>query len=390
MSASPTTFAVPETQRAAVITAFDAPYTISTSHPVPSPSTLTSNQCIIKMLVSGCCHSDMHIRKGEWRGTTTEPPLIGGHEGVGIIVALGESSVQGVKCRDGSVRVGDRVGVKWTVDACGMCEHCRTGFDSLCPSRKNCGQTVDGTFAEYMLAWTNHVIPIPPSLESHDAAPILCAGLTVYSALKKSNTIVGNWVVIPGAGGGLGHLAIQYAAAMGLRVLAIDTGSSKKSACLSRGAEHFIDFQECIAAATTSASESGKPEAEKSAIVALAVVKEIVRVCGGVGPHAAVIISPSPASYEDALKYLRPRGTLVAVGIPTNFPLGVYVGLLVAKSLRIVGSLLGNQQDAIEALDLVARGKVKTHVNLRKMEEINEIFDEMEKGTLIGRAVIQF
>lgn len=130
MSASLATIAVPESQRAAIITAFNAPYTISTSHPVPSPSMLASNQCLVKMLVSGCCHSDMHIRKGEWRGTTTEPPLIGGHEGVGIIVALGESSAQGVKGTDGSVRVGDRVGVKWTVDACGMCEHCRTGFDS--------------------------------------------------------------------------------------------------------------------------------------------------------------------------------------------------------------------------------------------------------------------
>lgn len=125
------TFTIPETQRAALITAFDAPYAISTSHPVPSPSTLASNQCLIKMLVSGCCHSDMHIRKGEWRTWTKALPAIGGHEGVGIVVALGGGDGdKGIAGGQGAVKLGDRVGVKWTANACGMCELYRTGFDS--------------------------------------------------------------------------------------------------------------------------------------------------------------------------------------------------------------------------------------------------------------------
>ncbi|EIM81787.1 mannitol-1-phosphate dehydrogenase M1PDH1 [Stereum hirsutum FP-91666 SS1] len=325
---------LPATQRAAVITTFGSPYTLTTTHPVPEPKTLASNQCLIKMAFAGCCHSDLHVRKGEWPGTK-DFPVVAGHEGIGEIVAVGS---------EGGVDIGDRVGVKWCVNSCARCELCRSGDDS-------CEYIADGTFAEYMVAWTNNVIPIPPSVSSPEAVSVLCAGLTVYSALKKTNTTVGNWVVVPGAGGGLGHLAIQFAVAMGLRVLAIDTGAEKKAVCLASGAEHFIDFKEFPL------------DAESPAGPVTPVAKEIIKF-----------------AYNESLWYLRPKGTLVTVGMPTNFVLG---------SLRIVGSSVGSFQDATEALDLLARGKVKVHATLRRLEEINEIFDEMEAGTLVGRMVIK-
>ncbi|THH17033.1 hypothetical protein EW146_g3705 [Bondarzewia mesenterica] len=368
---------IPQTQRAAVLTTPSSPphLHIQTDYPVPQPDTLLPNQCLVRISHSGICHSDIHIATGEW---TSLPPFVVGHEGVGYVVALGRGAHEGIGMS--AIKVGSRVGIKWLADACGRCEVCRNGFEPACLERRISGHTVNGTFCEYMVAWMDHVVPIPDAMKSQDAAPILCAGLTVYGGLKHSNATVGNWIVIPGAGGGLGHLAIQYAVAMGLRVVAIDSGADKKKLCLALGAEKWIDF-----------------------IESTDLVKDVVAACDGIGAHAALVTPPSLNAYTDALMYLRPVGTLVAIGIPAEG----------WSSLRLVGSLVGNQQDAFEALDLVARGKVKVHSHLRKLEDVNEcvfafsilltnlnahasiyhlmirVFKEMVEGTLVGRAVIQ-
>ncbi|KAI0046842.1 mannitol-1-phosphate dehydrogenase MPDH1 [Auriscalpium vulgare] len=352
---------IPTTQRAAVIIAFGVPVQVYTEHPVPAPGALKPGQCLVRMDVSGVCHSDLHIQKGEWGSRT--PPLIGGHEGIGSIVALAQGTVP-----TPGFDLGSRVGVKWSAEACGRCELCRRGYESLCNARLLSGHTTDGTFSEYVVASVNHVVPIPDGVSSEAAVAVMCAGTTVYRGLKESNTKVGDWIVIPGAGGGLGHLAIQYAVAKGLRVLAIDTGDEKRAACLALGAEKWLDFKESTS-----------------------IVKDVVAACDGIGPHAALVTSPIGRAYDEAIMYLRPTGTLVGIGMPsTSFNLQTPFAVIVAKCLHIVGSVLGSLQDAVEALDLVARQKVAAQCQLRKLEDINEIFEEMESGRLVGRAVIKF
>ncbi|KAI0261756.1 chaperonin 10-like protein [Gloeopeniophorella convolvens] len=352
---------IPSTQRVALLTSFKEPLQIVTSYPVPPPETLEQGQCLLRMEATGVCHSDVYITKGDL--PTAPLPFVPGHEGIGTVVALapGTQPVEGVD-------VGSRVGVKWIVYACGSCELCRTGFDPLCSKKKIPGLMVNGTFSEYMVASVAHVVPIPDGVPSEEAVPVLCAGLTAYKALKISNTKVGDWVAIPGAGGGLGHLAIQYAVAKGLRVLAIDSGESKRKTCLELGAESWLDFAESTD-----------------------IVTDVMAACGGLGPHAAIVVSTVDRAYNDAVHYLRPAGTLVAVAIPSAaFKLDAPLRLILAKSLHIIGTVVGNLQDTIEALDLVARKKVRTHCTVHKLDEVNSIIREVEQGKITGRAVIRF
>ncbi|KAA1475888.1 GroES-like protein [Dentipellis sp. KUC8613] len=349
---------IPRTQKAALIVTPGQPLEVRTDHPVTQPEDLEAGQCLVRMHCTGVCHSDLHIASGEWPHAPV--PFIGGHEGVGTVVAIGPGVAQ-----EGDVKIGTRVGVKWILYACGRCELCRRGDETVCASKKLSGHTRDGTFCQYMVAWVNHVVPIPEGLSDEHAAPVLCAGLTVYSALKRSNTYPSDWVVIPGAGGGLGHLAIQYATALGLRALAIDTGDDKKETCLQLGAQAWVDFKETKD-----------------------LVGDIIAICGGQGAHAALITTASAKAYEDSINYLRTRGTVVVIGVPEKFIWGIPVGLVMAKAIRIVGHLLGNYQDTVEALDLVARKKVIPHVNVRQLADINNVFDDMRDAKIVGRTVI--
>jgi len=240
---------------------------------------------LVKIEASGVCHTDLHAAKADWPIPPTYP-LIGGHEGVGIVVAIGENTSRS------PVKLGDRVGIKWLADSCLNCEFCKKGYEQNCPEAKLSGYTVDGTFAEYVVSFVQHVSKIPDEIDSDEAASILCAGVTTYREIKYSDTQVGDWIVLPGAGGGLGHLAIQYAKAKGLRVLAIDTGSDKKDLCTKLGVDAWIDFQE-----------------------SKDIVKDVQKATSG-GPHAAVITSAASAAYELAVDYVRPGGTIMAVGLP--------------------------------------------------------------------------
>ncbi|TFK45935.1 GroES-like protein [Heliocybe sulcata] len=351
---------IPKTQRAALVVEHGKDLVIKDDHPVVQPSELKPGECLVKLDVTGVCHSDLNTKLGNW---AWNPPLprVPGHEGVGKVVAVGEGTM------NPDVKVGDRVGLKWIAETCLRCEMCRRNEESMCPNQKTHGYRVDGTLQEYCVSWVDHVTLIPDSISSEDACSILCAGLTVWKALKQSNTIPGNWVVVPGAGGGLGHLAVQYANYMGLRVLAIDSGEEKKQLCFKLGAEKFIDFKETQD-----------------------LVQDVKAATDGLGPHAAIVTAASGKAYEQAVWYLRDRGTLVAVGMPPKDLFNVPIVVIVAKALNIIGSAIGTRQDAIEAVDIAARGKVKCHYDVDKLNSVNSIFDAMHAGKLVGRVIVKY
>ncbi|KAJ7127553.1 hypothetical protein C8R43DRAFT_1027602 [Mycena crocata] len=355
------TSSIPQKARAAVITAFDQDLVLKDDQPVIQPSDLAPGECLVKIDYAGVCHSDLHIKEGGWGPVSF--PLVGGHEGIGHIVAIGDHTVAS------PVKIGDRVGIKWIANACLKCEMCRMGNEPCCSvaAAMTHGYKVDGSFADYALSYVDYVTPIPESLDSAAATPLLCAGLTIYKALKETNPKIGNWVAVPGAGGGLGHLGIQYAVAMGLRVIAIDTGNVKRDLCLKLGAEKWIDFK-------TSTD----------------LVNDVKEATGGQGPHAAIVVASNPGPLDQAVMYLRKKGTLVAVGIPSGMAmLTVPIGLLINKGLTIIGSAIGSRQDVAEALDIAARGKVTCHHEVKDFSEINSVFAELAKQNIAGRVVLK-
>ncbi|KAE8451081.1 hypothetical protein EG329_004753 [Mollisiaceae sp. DMI_Dod_QoI] len=352
METDGTTFYIPHTYKAAV---YDQPGQISIKIeelPTPEPG-------------PGVCHSDLSIMRNGWAGLPPTPVgQIGGHEGVGIVQKLGPGT------EASPVMLGDRVGIKWVAAACRTCAPCRAGFDGHCALKKFSGYYTPGTFAEYALAPANYVTPIPPSLSSTLAAPMLCAGLTSYSALLKSGALPGDFVVVSGAGGGLGHLAIQIGArGMGYRMIGIDD-ASKSSLVLECGAENFLnmrDFDDTTLA------------------------EEILKLTGGQGAKAVIVCAGSNRAYAQALPMLGFGGTMVCVGIPEGEQVPIAnasPGMLFAMQKRIVGSSVGSQKEAIEVLDLADRGIVKTVCRVEMMEGLQGVFEEMSKGAAVGRVVL--
>lgn len=358
---------IPKTQRAAVIAKFKEPLEIRNDFPVTQPSELKPGQCLVNIEYSGCCHSDVHIRDDDWgSGAHLKLPLVGGHEAIGKIVAIGEGTQSaGLN----PVKVGDRVGLKWFGNVCLRCEMCRTGWETCCPVARSSthGFFVNGTFQEYAVSYTDYVTPIPEGLDPAEAAPLLCAGLTIYRAIKETKAKAGQWVAITGAGGGLGHLGVQIAVNQGLRVIAIDTGAEKKDLCTKLGAERWVDFKE-----------------SKN------LVQDVMKAADGLGPHAAVVAVGISQPFNDALQYLRATGTLVAVGMPTaTSMLNVPITMLISKVLNIVGTATGSQQDTQEVLKLAASGKVKCKVDVRNLEDVNQVMSDLLAGNVNGRVVLK-
>ncbi|ETS63202.1 hypothetical protein PaG_02985 [Moesziomyces aphidis] len=325
---------------------------------VPVQKQLKRGEALVRVIYTGVCHTDLHAMLGDWP-LDNKLPLVGGHEGAGVVVALGEGADQFVK-------VGDRVGIKWIATSCLNCSFCRTGAEPNCPHAQCSGFSVDGSFQKYAVSYANHLSIIPDALPLDQAAPILCAGVTVYKALKEAQLIPGQYVAIPGAGGGLGHLAIQYAVAAGYRVIAIDTGADKKQLCESLGAEKFIDFK--TSKSLVDDIKAATPD--------------------GFGPQAAVVAASGAAAYEQALDYIRPRGVLVAVGLPGNTDIRANVFFTVFRSVRVVGSYVGNRQDAQEALEIAASGKVRTHFKTLGLSQLPQVYDDMQSGKIAGRIVL--
>lgn len=330
----PPSFDIPKQHKAAV---YDSPGTRSTKivdHDTPEPG---PGEVLIRLTHSGVCHSDLGVMENTWRGLPypTETGQIGGHEGVGVVQKMGPGAELT------NVKLGDRVGIKWVAYACGSCQACLEGLDGVCFNQKISGYYYPGTFQQYAIGPANYVTPIPDGLDSAEAAPLLCAGVTVYAALRKSGAESGEWVAIVGAGGGLGHLGVQIASrGMAYRVLGIDHGSKEKLV-MESGAEAFIDI-------TKFSSDE-------------AVAEEAKRITG-LGAKAVIVCTASNRAYAQALSFLRFNGTLVCVGMPEgdSEPIAkAFPAALVTHSQKIVGSAVGNAKQAMEVLDMAKRGLIR-------------------------------
>ena len=220
---------VPQTQWAQVAEKVGGPL-VYKQIPVPKPG---PDEILVKMRYSGVCHTDLHALNGDWP-IPVKMPLVGGHEGAGHVVAKGEL----VK----DFEIGDAAGIKWLNGSCLSCEFCRQTDESCCADAALSGYTVDGTFQQYTIGKAALASKISKGTPLDAVAPVLCAGITVYKGLKESGARPGETVAIVGAGGGLGSLAIQYAKAMGLRVVAIDGGSEKQVMCKDLGAEVSLNL----------------------------------------------------------------------------------------------------------------------------------------------------
>ena len=317
---------------------------------VPKP-TLDYGEVLVKMEACGVCHTDLHAAHGDWP-VKPKLPLIPGHEGVGIV----EEVAEGVT----SIKIGDRVGIPWLYSACGECEYCLTGRETLCLDQLNGGYSVDGGYAEYCKAPANYVAKIPDNVDPVEIAPILCAGVTTYKALKVSEAKPGDWVAIYGIGG-LGHVALQYAKAMGFNVIAVDIQDEKLELAKELGADITINGM------STDPAQAIKDQV------------------GGV--QAAVSVAVTKIAFEQAYKSVKRGGTLVIVGLPhANLPIPIFDTVLNGVTVR--GSIVGTRKDMQEAIEFAAQGKVKTNIETAPLDSINEVFDKMEKGQINGRIVL--
>ncbi len=337
------------TMQAAVVKEFGTALSVE-EYPLPTPG---PGQALVKLISSGVCHTDLHAAEGDWP-LKPSPPFVPGHEGVGEVVALGEGVT--------SLAVGDLVGNAWLWTACGACEYCGTGWETLCESQQNGGYSVDGSFGEYMLVDAEFAPRIPDGADPVEIAPVLCAGVTVYKGLKMTETRPGQWVVISGIGG-LGHIAVQYAVAMGLRVAAVDIADDKLALARKHGAEITVN------------ARNDDP------------VESIQRQTGGV--HGVLVTAVHPAAFGQAIGMTRRGGTIVFNGLPPgDFPAPIFD--VVLKGLTIRGSIVGTRQDMEEAIDFYARGLIHPTVSTRSLGEINEVLDEMRAGRIDGRVVIKY
>ncbi|MCX5044987.1 alcohol dehydrogenase AdhP [Aldersonia sp. NBC_00410] len=334
---------------AAVVHSFNEPLVVE-EIPRPTPGTL---EALVRVEYSGVCHTDLHAAHGDWP-VKPSPPFVPGHEGVGTVTEVGDGVTR--------LKVGDKVGNAWLWSACGECEYCETGWETLCEAQKNGGYSVDGSFGQYMLVDSRYAPIIPEGVEMSAVGPILCAGVTVYKGLKVTDTKPGEWVLISGIGG-LGHIAVQYGIAMGRRVAAIDVDDAKLDLAAKHGAE-----------VTVNAATSADPAAE---------LKEKT----GGGVHGALVTAVNAHAFPQAVGGLRRGGTVSLVGLPPeHFPLDIFTTVLFGLTVR--GSIVGTRKDMTEALDFYARGKISPTYSTRRLHEINDIFGEMEKGQIDGRVVL--
>ena len=333
--------------KAALVRELGRPLTIE-EVPVTEPR---PDQILVRIAATGVCHTDLHAARGDWP-VKPNPPFIPGHEGVGLVAAVGRDVKR--------VREGDRVGIPWLHTACGYCPHCRTGWETLCV-RSRTRLFCNGSFAEYAVADPNYVGRLPDRLDWGPAAPILCAGVTVYKGLKETEVKPGEWVVISGIGG-LGHMAVQYARAMGMRVAAIDVHPEKLLLATSLGVEIAINARD------------------------MDPVQELQKTIGGA--HGVLVTAVSPAAFEQAFGILRPHGTMALVGLPPGkFAMPIFDTVL--KRITVRGSIVGTRQDLEEALEFAGRGAVATHFSWDRLENINDVFARMEAGQIDGRIVLQ-
>lgn len=337
-----------KTMRAAVVRTFGEPLRIE-EVPTPAPE---RGQVLVRVLASGVCHTDIHAADGDWP-VRPKLPFIPGHEAAGVVAAVGS----GVK----HLKEGDAVGVAWLHDACGGCEYCVTGWETLCASQHNTGYSVDGGYADYVLADANYIGRLPQQVDFAAIAPILCAGVTTYKGIKETEARPGEWLLISGIGG-LGHVAVQYAKAMGLHVIAVDVAEDKLALARRLGADLAVNAL--------------SPDAKAA----------IDKTTGG-GAHGVLVTAVSPAAFSQALQVVRRKGTVSLIGLPPGtFPTPIFD--VVLKRITLRGSIVGTRKDLAEAIEFAVEGKVKATVTQRPLEDINQVFADLKRGAVDGRIVL--
>ncbi|KAF5004538.1 hypothetical protein FDECE_8970 [Fusarium decemcellulare] len=327
--------------------------------PVPGP-----NEVLIRLSLTGLCGSDYAMAVGHMGPVGT----ILGHEGVGRIAALGSN----IEAHDPSVQIGQRVGVAWTRDICGSCNFCTDLVhegETRCAQALHSGKAYDGTFAEYTLAPLRYLTRIPHEFDEipdEEIAPILCGGVTAYKAIKGCNLPPGQWIVVSGAGGGVGSLAVAFAHAMGYRVIAVDAGKDKETSCRDQGAEHFIDVTQINPG------------------------EEVQRITGGQGVKAVVVAATAAAAYQQAFEMLGAFGVLMCVSIlPEDAKIHFHPLWMIQKGWTVMGSSVGTRMDILEALEFVKRRAVVPKIQWAELGDLEQLMDKMAKGQLQGKYVIK-
>ncbi|KAM0750759.1 GroES-like protein [Meredithblackwellia eburnea MCA 4105] len=353
------TQAVPLVCKAAVVVNKGPKYELQlrTDYPVPVPA---AGELLLRLNCCGLCMSDHHFMLGDW--DFEMPCDCAGHEGAGFVAALGPE----VNAEEW--KVGDRAGIKPMYDTCHACEYCRNGMETYCDKVITTGAMKNGTYCEYVISPARYTTRIPNNVADEVAAPTMCSGATIYAALKASKARAGQWVVVPGAGGGVGHQALGYGRALGLRLIAVDTGVEKEEMCLELGAEAFIDFKKCAD-----------------------VEAEVKRLTGG-GAHAVIVTGGTAAAYKSATMLLRKGGVQVCVGLP---PVGAAIAgadplHIIMNKITILGSLVGSKSDVDESLDFIARGLVKPRITVLPFEKFSEGLKMLVEGRAAGRVVIDY
>jgi propanol-preferring alcohol dehydrogenase len=334
--------------KAAVVTDFTSPLQVQ-DVPVPEPG---PGEVLVRIETSGLCHTDIHASRGDWPVKPT-PPFIPGHEGVGRIEKLGS----GVTSR----AVGERVAIAWLGSACGECRYCLAGWETLCEKQQNSGYSVNGAFAEYAVVRAGFAVPVPDGVSSLDAAPLSCAGVTTYKAIKVARVAPAETVAVFGIGG-LGHLALQYARIAGAFVIAVDVEDHKLELATRLGADHVIN-----------ASREDPAEA--------------IQRLGGA--DVAVALAASSASFEQAFHSLRRGGRLVCVALPAAGTIQLPIFDTVLKGISVIGSIVGTRNDLADVFALHAAGRTEVVAVERKLDDVNESITDVLAGRVPARIVFE-
>jgi propanol-preferring alcohol dehydrogenase len=334
--------------RAAVVPSLGAPLQIR-DVPVPTPG---AGQVLVRIEASGICHTDIHAARGDWPVKPTAP-FIPGHEGVGIVEALGDGAT--------AHEIGDRVALPWLGYACGSCRYCVSGWETLCEAQQNTGYSIDGGYAEFAVADARFAISVPEGVDPMDAAPLTCAGVTTYKAVKVSGARSGDLVSVVGIGG-LGHLAVQYAVIAGATVVGVDVHPDKLDLAKQLGATYTVDAAKEDAAA---------------AIQRLG------------GADVAIALAVQPESITSAFASLRRGGRLVLVSLPKDGQLSVPIFDTVLKGISVIGSIVGTREDLAEVFALHAAGRTRVVSEERKLDDVNASFDDVLAGRTPARLVMR-
>jgi propanol-preferring alcohol dehydrogenase len=327
--------------KAAVVHRFSEPLSLE-DVPVPEPG---PEQVLVRVEASGLCHTDIHAAHGDWP-VKPEPPFVPGHEAVGVVERVGPGNPHGVE-------VGMRVAVPWLGYACGDCRYCNSGRETLCEAQQNTGYSVDGGFAEYVVGWARHVVRVPDGIDPLDAAPLTCAGVTTYKAVKMSGCTSASRVAVFGVGG-LGHMAVQYARITGAEVIAVDLNDDRLRLAKELGATHVFN------------PLRQDPVAEIQALG---------------GADAAIATAVSPKAFEQALGSLARGGTLVCVGLPADNAMAVPIFETVLGGLTVTGSIVGTHQDLVDVFALHGRGLTRVERTQIELEDVNDAIAAVLDGS---------